>query len=473
MNMKSDFLKNSREAFGKDFIWGAATAACQIEGAALEDGKGMSVWDSFAQVEGNIQNQDTPMEACDHYHHVKEDVALMKKIGIKAYRFSISWPRIMPQGTGEINQKGIDFYNNLIDDLLKNGIEPYITLYHWDLPYALHLQGGWMNSRISDWFAQYARVIVENFSDRVTHYMTFNEPQAFVGAGYLIGMHAPGWRVTPQEGFLIAHNVLLAHGKAVKNMREYAKQKLVIGAACCGDICFPDSEKEEDIAAARQMMFTPQEDPRGLGNRVNWFADPIYLGHYSQEGVEKYSAYLPAFADKDMELIHQPLEFMGQNIYQGMRVRAGKDGKPEVVKLETGHPMTACGWPVTPECMYWGARFLYERYHKDILITENGCSCLDAVSSDGRVHDLARIDYLSAYLTSLARAVRDAVPVKGYFMWSLMDNFEWASGYSQRFGMVYVDYATKQRILKDSAYWYRDWIGKGAEHDDNKKMGDF
>lgn len=451
--------------FGKDFIWGAATAACQIEGAAYEDGKGKSIWDSFAEIEGNIQGNDTPREACDHYHHVKEDVALMKEIGIKAYRFSISWPRILPEGTGKINQKGIDFYNELIDELLQNGIEPYITLYHWDLPHALHLQGGWMNRRMVDWFAEYAKIVVENFSDRVKNYMTFNEPQGFIGAGYLIAMHAPGYRVTPEEGFIVAHNVLMAHGKAVKIMREYAKQEIKIGVASCGDVFFPDTEKPEDIEAARRMMFEMQNNPRGIGNRVNWLTDPIYLGHYPEDGLRKYHKYLPKFTEQDMQLIHQPVDFMGQNIYQGIRVRADAEGRAHIVEPETGSQMTACGWQVTPESLYWGTRFLYERYGKDIYITENGCSCYDYISQDGKVHDTARIDYLSRYLKELSRAVDEKIPVRGYFMWSLMDNFEWTSGYSQRFGMIYVDYKTKERILKESAYWYQNIIEKCSENE--------
>lgn len=449
--------------FGKDFIWGAATAACQIEGASYEDGKGKSIWDSFAEVEGNIQGNDTPKEACDHYHRMKEDVAIMKKIGVKAYRFSISWPRILPEGTGKINQKGIDFYSELIDELLKNGIEPYITLYHWDLPHALHLQGGWMNRNIVDWFAEYAKIVVENFSERVKNYMTLNEPQGFVGAGYLIAMHAPGYKVTPEEGFIIAHNVLMAHGKAVEVMREYAKQEIKIGVASCGDVFFPDTEKTEDIEAARSIMFEMQENPRGIGNRVNWLTDPIYLGHYPEDGLRKYYKYLPKFTEREMGLIHQPIDFMGQNIYQGIRVRADEDGRAQIVTPDTGCQMTACGWQVTPECLYWGIRFLYERYGMDIFITENGCSCFDFVSEDGGVHDVARIDYLSRHLSNVERAVDEKIPVRGYFMWSLMDNFEWTSGYSQRFGMVYVDYKTKKRILKDSAYWYQNFISRCSE----------
>lgn len=447
--------------FGNDFIWGAATAACQIEGATEEDGKGKSIWDSFAAVEGNVEGNDTPKEACDHYHHLEEDVAIMKQTGIKAYRFSVSWPRILPDGTGKVNQKGIDFYNRLIDMLLANGIEPYITLYHWDLPHQLHLQGGWMNRKIVEWFAEYARTVVENFSDRVTNYMTLNEPQGFVGAGYLIGMHAPGYRVTPEEGFIIAHNVLMAHGKAVQIMRGYARQKIRIGVACCGDVFYPASEKTADVEIARRMMFEMQEDPRGIGNRVNWFADPIYLGEYPEDGLRKYHKYLPKFTGQEMELIHQPLDFMGQNIYQGTKVRASEGGKGELLTTAAGELRTTCGWPITPESLYWGVRFLYERYGLDIFVTENGCACPDVIAEDGGVHDEMRIGYLKSYLKKLSRAVGEGIPVKGYFLWSLLDNYEWASGYSQRFGMVYVDYPTKKRILKDSAYWYRNLIQSG------------
>lgn len=452
-------------SFGKDFIWGAATAACQIEGAAHEDGKGLNIWDVFASQKGNIFDDHTPEQACDHYHHWKEDVASMKAMGLKAYRFSISWARILPDGTGRINQKGIDFYNKLINELVANGIEPYITLFHWDLPYALHLQGGWSNRKCVDWFAEYAKVVAENFSDRVTHYFTFNEPQGVVGLGYLLGMHAPGYKVSAEEGFVIAHNILLAHGAAVRALREYGKQRVYIGMASCGNVCYPASDKKEDIDAAREKMFSFQEDPRGLENVVSWFGDPVYLGHYPEEGLQKYGKYLPHFTEHDMDAIHQPMDFMGQNIYQGDCICRGINGKPQIIKHYEGFPFTACGWPITPECMYWGPKFLAERYQLPVYISENGLSCYDVVSLDGRVHDSNRIDYLHRYLKQLEHAIEDGVPVKGYLAWSLLDNYEWASGYAQRFGLIYVDYQTKQRIWKDSAYWYRDWINNNKANE--------
>lgn len=446
--------------FGKEFIWGAATAACQVEGAAKEEGKGPHIWDIFAAHKGKIFGGHTPEYSTDHYHRWKDDVMIMKEMGLRAYRFSISWTRILPDGTGRINQKGIDFYNHLIDELMAGGIEPYITLYHWDLPYALHLQGGWSNRKVVDWFAGYAKIIAECFSDRVTHYFTLNEPQGFVGLGYLLGMHAPGQQVAPEEGFQIAHNILLAHGAAVKALREYAKQPIQIGVASCGDVCFPDSDKKENVEAAREKMFSAAEDPRGMGNCVTWFADPIYLGHYPEDGLKKYGKYLPHYTDMDMEAICQPLDFMGQNIYQENRIYLDKDGNIKKADLYEGFPTTACGWPVTPECMYWGTKFLFERYGLPVYISENGISCHDVISLDGRVHDPGRIDYMERYLAQLQRTVEDGIPVRGYFAWSLLDNYEWASGYSQRFGLIYVDYRTKERIWKDSAFWYKDKIAK-------------
>lgn len=442
-------------SFGKDFVWGAATAACQIEGAVYEDGKGADIWNVFSAQDGNIYGNHTPSEGCDHYHHMREDVQCMKKMGLKAYRFSISWPRILPEGTGRINQAGIDFYNSLIDELICSGIEPYVTLYHWDLSFALHLQGGWANPKIVDWFGEYAKVVAENFSDRVKFYFTFNEPQCFVGLGYLLGMHAPGCKVSPQEAFRIAHHILLAHGTAAKILREYAKQKVQIGQAACGDLFFPASGKAVEVEAARRMMFAVSADYRGIGNTTSWFSDPVYLGHYPEDGLRRFEKYLPASWEKDMERIHQPMDFVGQNIYQGKCVYQDESGQIKIAAPAVGEPQTACGWPVTPECMYWGTRFLYERYGLPVLISENGTSCHDRVSLDGKVHDPNRIDFMRRYLTQLERAAADGVPVKGYFAWSLLDNYEWSSGYSQRFGLIYVDYRTKERIWKDSAHWYR------------------
>lgn len=443
--------------FREDFVWGAATSSYQIEGAADSEGKGMHIWDVFVKEEGRIFEGHTGDVACDHYRRFREDVAIMKEMGLKGYRFSIDWSRVLPEGTGKVNEKGLAFYSELVDELLAAGIEPYVTLYHWELPYELYKKGGWMNEEFVEWFGEYAALISRTFSDRVRHYFTLNEPQCFIGLGYLFGEQAPGLKVPVRDTFLMAHNVLKAHGRAVQKLREFAKQPLVIGYAPTAGMSYPATDKPEDIEAARQHLFALGE-LKGWTWNVSWWSDPVLFGHYPEEGLRLYERYLPKITDADMKLISEPIDMYGQNIYNGKCIRMGADGRPEEVKRPLGAAKTAMGWPVTPECLYWGPKFLYERYKKPIYITENGLSCQDAVSPDGKVHDPARIDFLRAYLSQLKRAADDGVDVRGYFQWSLMDNFEWVCGYSERFGLVYVDYETQERIWKDSAYWYRDLI---------------
>ena len=455
--------------FRKDFYWGAATSAYQIEGAFDADGKGPSIWDKFVHQGGNcIVDGHVGDVACDHYHHYKEDVALMAKMGLKAYRFSISWPRVIPDGVGRVNPAGIRFYSDLVDELLAHGIEPYVTLYHWDLPYALHTKGGWLNEECIDWFSQYAKVVVEALSDRVKYFFTFNEPQCFIGASYELGYHAPGYQMSMFDTLLISHNVMRAHGAAVRVMREAAKQDLVIGYAPTGSMDYPATDSPEDIKAARASIFSIPDiapDVQWTWN-VPWWTDPVYLGHYPEEGLRKYHKFLPTITKEDMKLIHQPLDMMGYNIYNGAAVRAGENGKPEpLLPRPVGHDQTGNGWPITPECLYWGPKFLQERYpNLPIAITENGLSLPDVVSQDGKVHDPNRIDFMSRYLKNLRRAADDGVDISGYFAWSLMDNFEWTYGYKHRFGMIYVNFKTQERILKDSAYWYRDVIAHNGEN---------
>ena len=477
-------------AFAKDFVWGAATSAYQIEGAVKGEGKGLHVWDVYTNEPGHVFENHTGEIACDHYHRYREDVKIMKEMGLKAYRFSIDWSRVLPEGFGRVNEKGIAFYNALIDELLANGIEPYVTLFHWELPYEIYKRGGWMNPQIVEWFGEYAKLVAERFSDRVTHYFTLNEPQCFVGLGFLTGDHAPGLKSPLRDTFEMAHNALKAHGRAVQMLRQYGKQPLVIGYAPTCGMCYPETEKPEDIEAARQMMFSLQPDDSNWTWNVPWWSDPVLLGHYPEEGLKRYEAYLPKITDEDMKLISEPIDVYGQNIYNGRCIRMGADGKPEDVKRYEGFPKTAIDWPVTPEALYWGPKFLYERYKKPIYITENGLSCHDVISLDGKsifrninqlyitenglschdvisldgkVHDPSRIDFLARYLGALKRAAGE-IDLRGYFQWSLMDNFEWAKGYSERFGLVYVDYRTQERILKDSAYWYRDVIrNNGAD----------
>ena len=449
-------------SFREDFVWGAATSAYQIEGAVKEDGKGEHIWDVYTQEPGKIFEGHTGEVACDHYHRYKEDVRIMKEIGLKGYRFSIDWSRVLPEGTGRVNEKGIEFYDRLIDELLANDIEPYITMYHWELPYELYKRGGWMNPQIVEWFGEYAKLLAERFSDRVTHFFTLNEPQCFIGLGFLNGEHAPGVKAPVRDTFEMAHNVLKAHGRAVQMLRAHARQPLMIGYAPTASMRYPATEKAEDIEAARKSLFSLPDDVKNWHWNVTWWSDPVFFGKYPEEGLVKYEPYLPKMTEEDMRLIAQPIDIYGQNIYNGQCVRMGKDGEVENVTRYEGFPKTAIDWPVTPECLYWGPKFLYERYQKPLYITENGLSCHDVISLDGKVHDPNRIDFLARYLHELKRAAGE-IDLRGYFQWSLMDNFEWAKGYSERFGLVYVDYPTQKRILKDSAYWYQKIIKENGE----------
>lgn len=450
--------------FCKDFAWGTATSSYQIEGGAYENGKGIHIWDVFCKETGRIAGGQTGDIACDHYHRFREDVAIMKDMGLKAYRFSLSWSRILPNGTGKVNEAGIQFYNKLIDELLAAGIEPYITLFHWDYPYELYQKGGWLNAESVEWFGEYAKVVAEHFSDRVTKFFTLNEPQCFIGLSYLDGVHAPGVKAPLKDTFIMAHHVLKAHGMAVRMLRKYAKQEIQIGYAPTGSMSYPASSRPEDIEAARTHLFGLQEDDNNWTWNVSFWSDPVILGAYPKEVLERYGKYLPEITDEDMQLISEPIDFYGQNIYNGNQIRCGSDGQPELVRRYDGFPRTAIGWPITPECLYWGPKFLYERYKKTIFITENGLSCHDVISLDGKVHDPNRIDFLNRYLRCLKKAAEDGVDVRGYFQWSLMDNFEWHSGYGERFGLVYVDYITQKRILKDSAYWYRAVVETNGEN---------
>lgn len=448
--------------FAKDFVWGAATSSYQIEGTGRDSGKGQNIWDVFTKEPGRVYEGHTGDIACDHYHRFREDVAYMKELGLKGYRFSIDWSRVLPEGTGKVNEKGIDFYNALIDELLEQGIEPYITLYHWELPYEIYKRGGWMNPEIVEWFGQYARLVAERFSDRVKYFFTLNEPQCFVGLGFLQGCHAPGVKAPLRDTFEMAHNALKAHGRAVQMLRAYGKQNVQIGYAPTSGMCYPEKETPKDIEAARKALFALPDDLSNWTWNVSWWSDPVILGKYPEEGMKKYEKYLPVITDEDMKLISQPIDFYGQNIYNGRCIRMGTDGRPEEVRRPAGFPKTATNWPVTPEALYWGPKFLYERYRKPIYITENGMACHDTVSQDGKVHDPNRIDFLARYLKNLKRAAEE-IDIRGYFQWSLMDNFEWDKGYAERFGIIYVDFETQERIWKYSAYWYRDLIRRNGD----------
>jgi beta-glucosidase len=446
--------------FSKDFLWGAASAAHQVEGAYKEDGKGLSIWNHFEHEPHNIRHGETADVACDHYHRYQEDIALMKEIGLKSYRFSISWPRILPEGTGQVNQKGLEFYSRLVDELLDAGIEPMVTLYHWDLPYELYKKGGWENDNSPVWFEKYTRVVVERLSDRVKYWMTFNEPQIFLGLGFQLGVHAPFEKRDTADLIHMTKNVLLAHGKAVKVIRENGKQKVFVGMAPTGDVYLPKEETAEFVEEARRKSFGINQIDFLMSN--SWWADPVFLGRYPKDAEKIFGTQMYTFTSEEWKLVSQPLDFYGYNNYQG-RIDQPIDPYGYDNYGYQGCPKTTFGWNVTPDSLYWSSKFLYERYGKPILITENGYAGTDWVALDGKVHDTNRIDFVHRYLLGLKRAVEEGVPVLGYQYWSIMDNFEWSSGYDLRFGMIYVDYRTLKRTVKDSAYWYHDVIASNGD----------
>lgn len=449
----------------KDFLWGVATAAYQIEGAVGEDGRGPSIWDTFVKEPGRVKNGETGDVACDHYHRYREDVALMKELGAGAYRFSVAWSRIMPSGQGEVNAKGLDFYDRLTDELLTAGIKPAATLFHWDLPQALEDEGGWLSRETAYRFADYATVVGERLKDRVHMWMPLNEPVVFSMFGYATGHHAPG----KELGFgalPVVHHLLLGHGLATQALR----------AAGCGNIgiasnhapTWAASESEEDKEAAGSYDAL-----------INWmYADPILLGNYPDPLI---SSLMPDGWEDDMAAIATPLDWFGINYYQPVLVAApGSEKKqapmegarlPEGLPFEpldlTGYPLTDFGWPIVPDGLREIVMTFKERYGEKlppIYITESGCSYHDTVEADGAVHDAARIAYHDAHLRSLNEARQAGVDVRGYFAWSLLDNFEWAAGYAERFGLVHVDFETLKRTPKDSFYWYQEVIRSGLPH---------
>ena len=444
-------------AFPRDFLWGTATSAYQIEGAYKEDGRGPSVWDRFCDTPGKVWEGHTGKVACDHYHRFRGDIAIMQRLGLQAYRFSISWTRVFPHGRGKANPRGLDFYDRLTDGLLQAGIRPFCTLFHWDYPSRLYDQGGWLHRESPQWFGEFARRVAERLGDRILDWMTLNEPQVFVGLGHGDGTHAPGDRFPIAQQLKIVRNVQLAHGLGVQALRAGCAQRVRIGWAPVGVVFFPATDRPRDIAAARKWTF-------GCGSQHVFsntlWSDPVVLGRVAPEARKTYGKTMPRYSDQDLKTMAQPMDFYGVNIYQGVRVSAGRRGKGEVVPFAEGNPRTAFAWSVTPESLYWGPKFLFERYKLPLHITENGLSNIDWVSGDGKVHDPQRIDFLSKYLRELNRGIQEGIPVQGYFQWSLLDNFEWAEGYKQRFGLVHVDYQTQKRTLKDSYFWYRDVIRK-------------
>jgi beta-glucosidase len=431
--------------FPHDWVWGAATAAYQIEGAVREDGRGVSIWDIFSHSPGKIANGDTGDVACDHYHRYPDDIALMRELGLGAYRFSIAWPRIFPNGSGRPNAAGLDFYRRLIDDLHAAGIEPYATLYHWDLPQALQERGGWLNRDTAKRFAEYAHTVAAALGSGVHHWITINEPWVAAFLGHWWGIHAPGTRDL-RAALLAAHHLLLAHGEGLVALRSEMQTGDRAGIALNLAPCYPEGDSNADLEAARRYD--------GFINR--WFLDALYQGAYPDDMVRLYGDAMPEVSAADLALISQPADFLAINYYTRSVVRYD----PLTAPLETrtivpvGVEVTATDWEVYPR----GLSEILTRVHADyhpprILIAENGAA-YDDVLIDGQVDDPQRRAYLHDHLLEAHRAIEDGVPLHGYFVWSLLDNFEWASGYAKRFGLVYVDYPTQERIIKRSGQWY-------------------
>ena len=439
--------------FPKGFVWGVATAAYQIEGAWDEDGKGESIWDRFSHTPGKIANGDTGDVACDHYHRWLEDVALMNELGLHAYRFSISWPRLFPEGRGRVNPAGLDFYSRLVDALLEAAIEPFITLYHWDLPQALQDDGGWPARSTAGAFAEYADVISRHLGDRVKHWITFNEPYVSAMVGYLEGRHAPG-HSDLDEALAAAHHLLLAHGWAVPVIRRNSPEAQVgITLNLSGQT--PASPSAADRAAAWQRD--------GIINR--WFLDPLSARGYPVDIVQHYGNPMDFVQAADLEAIAAPLDFLGVNYYARGVVRSSVVSEAEnAPRTVFPNPeRTEMGWEVYPEGLYELLGRLHFDYHFPALyVTENGAAYPDQIGPDGQVDDPLRVAFLREHLAAAARAIAAGVSLRGYFAWSLMDNFEWAHGYSKRFGLMYVDYPTQRRVLKTSAHWYRQVIAANA-----------
>jgi beta-glucosidase len=438
--------------FPDGFIWGVATAAPQIEGAAFADGKGESIWDRFCRIPGKVRNGDTLDVACDHYHRYPEDIALLVRLGIKHYRMSIAWPRIYPAGDGAINPKGLEFYRKLFVALQENGITPWVTLFHWDLPQALEDRGGWRARVTVDAYGRYAETVVKEFSPFVKHWITLNEIRCFTVLGYSgPGRKAPGADEPPAVINQTYHHALVCHGLAVKAVRSFGGPGAVVGLTDNADLCVPLTETYPDVNAAR-AYFT---------ERNLFILDPIYHGKYSDAYLAKCGADAPRVSPGDFDLIGLPTDFLGMNIYTARIVRAGKDGKYEVMPLPEHYPRADSVWlNIVPQAIYWGPRLAAETYGiKSIYITENGCGYDIEPVEHGEVMDLHRREYLRSYLREMQGAISDGVPIHGYFLWSLMDNYEWEDGYTRRFGVVHCDFQTQVRTPKVSALWYAQVVG--------------
>lgn len=436
--------------FPQSFVWGAATSAYQIEGAVAADGRGESIWDRFCRVPGKVKGGHSGDVACDHYHRYEQDLDLLQQLGVQSYRFSIAWPRVIPEGRGPVNEKGLDFYRRLVEGLQRRGIRPLVTLYHWDLPQALQDGGGWLNRDTALRFAEYAAVVGRALGGLVMDWITHNEPWVVAFLGHALGVHAPGmadWGAAVR----VAHHLLLSHGLAVQALRAVVPGGRV-GITLNLIPVYPASDSPEDRAAAWRMD--------GYHNR--WFLDPVLKGAYPEDLLAEYGRRwgFGAPDPADLQVICQPIDFLGVNFYSCLRVRARQGAAPlDAEGLPPAGPVTDMGWEICPQAL----TELLVRLRADygpvpIYITENGAAFADGVGTDGRIRDRDRIGYLRDHLVALWRALQAGVDVRGYYAWSLLDNFEWAEGYTKRFGLVYVDYATQRRIPKDSFFWFREVV---------------
>ncbi len=442
--------------FPEGFLWGCATAAYQVEGAAEADGRGPSIWDTFSHIRGNVYHNQSGDVSDDDYHRYKEDVQLLKWVGAKVYRFSVSWPRIFPHGTGAANDKGMDFYQRLVDELLANGIEPYCTLFHWDLPQSLQDRfGGWESRETAKAFGDYAGYVASKLSDRVHHFFTMNEFSSFIDIGYRDGRFAPGLKLPPARLNQTRHNAVLAHGLAVQSIRAKAQPGTKVGLAENFISAVPVIEAEPHIKASAQATRVMNAQ----------YLTVIMEGKYMDEYLHAQGAHAPKFTPEDLKIISSPLDFLGINVYNPTYIRAADSPLGfEKVNHPASFPHMASSWLyIGPEALYWAPRHAAEIWKvPEIYITENGCSSADVLSPDGRVYDTDRVMFLRNYIGKLHRAVSEGFPVRGYFLWSLMDNFEWADGYNLRFGIYYVDYETQKRYPKLSAFFYRELIQRNA-----------
>jgi beta-glucosidase len=433
--------------FPDGFVWGVATAAPQIEGAASADGKGESIWDRFARLPGRTVRGEGPETACDHYHRYPEDFRLLRELGLRHYRLSLAWPRIFPQGDGPINERGLDYYRRLLDCLGENGVTPWVTLFHWDLPQALEDRGGWCERATADAFARYAETVVRALAGRVRHWITLNEIRCFTNLAYAPGgPKAPGRSEPPAAVNRTCHHALLCHGHAVRAVREHGGPGARVGLTDNPDIAVPVTETPADIAAAREWF----------ADRNLHLLDAIYRGGYADAYLERCGGDRPRPAAGDFDLISLPTDFLGLNLYTASEVRAGADGRPEVVEFSPRYPRADSPWlRLVPRTLYWGTRLAHEVYRPGpIVVTENGCGYDEGEAAADEPPDLHRVEFLRSYLGELRRAIADGTPVTGYFHWSFLDNYEWEDGYDRRFGLVHVDFRSQRRRPKLSARVY-------------------